>query len=150
MTQLYSTDEWLPLYKCEVRDIGQRLAVAAVGRGVESKAFDNLAFGWDRLTLTVMRAGQTLRTKLAIEPAATAAGIEIPEPIKLVGATVNARMIDVRKRNPESVAWSAQQWADCLHCSKSAVAESRTWKALKLVKANEQFHRAKPKDRRRK
>jgi hypothetical protein len=50
---------------------------------------------------------------------------------------VNSRMLAEYQKNPESLNWSADQWAAHLNCSKSSVVESKTWGSLKLLKANE-------------
>jgi hypothetical protein len=64
-------------------------------------------------------------------------------------ATVSARMIDAYQKDADKGGWSAQQWADHLNCSKTAVAESQAWKSLKLVKADQKLSKAKSVDKRR-
>jgi hypothetical protein len=47
-----------------------------------------------------------------------------------VQATVNARMVDMLMRRPESRQWSAREWATALQCGKSAVADTHCWEEL--------------------
>jgi hypothetical protein len=51
------------------------------------------------------------------------------------GKNINAQILAKIHADPESVAWSAQQWAEHLGCTKSTVAETKAWKeTLKVAK----------------
>lgn len=82
-----------------------------------------------------------LKPAIAGDPPKTPAGKK---------ATVNARMLDTMQKRPESMGWTARQWATHLKCSPASIANAHAWKSLGIVKVSEQLSRAKPKDRRRK
>jgi hypothetical protein len=51
-------------------------------------------------------------------------------------------MLGMLQRNPNSLYWSAQQWAVALECSKSTIAETPTWKTtIRAAKARERADR---------
>ena len=68
------------------------------------------------------------RALLPQAPASLTAGKKNKKP------TANERMRETLQANPESAAWSSQQWADHLNIGKSTVAETPMWKALQLDK----------------
>jgi hypothetical protein len=58
------------------------------------------------------------------------------------GKMINERMLARLQKEPESMLWSARQWADALGCSKSTIAETTTWKnTLQAIKAKERTER---------
>lgn len=54
---------------------------------------------------------------------------------------VNARMLETIQRDHEAVGWTARQWAEHLQCSKSAVTETKTWRAFKNDRTMEKAER---------
>ena len=72
----------------------------------------------------------------AVEEPAAAAGRTAP------AASVNAQVIDLLCRRPESGTWSARQIATALRCSKSAVAESDAFKKLGTAREMARLARA--------
>ena len=72
----------------------------------------------------------------AVEEPAAAAGRTAP------AASVNAQVIDLLCRRPESGTWSARQIATALRCSKSAVAESDAFKKLGTAREMARLERA--------
>ncbi len=58
------------------------------------------------------------------------------------GKRINEKMLGRIQREPDSLYWSAQQWADALGCSKSTIAETQTWKTtIRAAKARERAER---------
>jgi hypothetical protein len=52
------------------------------------------------------------------------------------GKRINERMLSMLQRKPESLYWSARQWADTLDCSTSTIGETPTWKrTIRAAKA---------------
>jgi hypothetical protein len=68
-----------------------------------------------------------LRLRLEADNPATD---ETPNPRSGARATVNARMMDIYSKNPESLGWSVQTWADKVGCVKSTIHGTQTWKWL--------------------
>src|SRR5262249_10327443 len=65
------------------------------------------------------------------------------------GKRINEQMLGRLQREPESLYWSAQQWADALGCSKSTIAETHTWKTtIRAAKARERAEREMRQERR--
>jgi len=64
-----------------------------------------------------------------------------PTKAKQKRLTVNERMGAVLLKRPESREWSAQQWADCLGCRKSTVADTLQWKALLAARVGARLER---------
>ena len=61
-------------------------------------------------------------------------------------ATVNQRMLDTLERDPESLNWPAQKWADALECSKSTVHGTPAWKRIQAARALQKADRANEND----
>jgi hypothetical protein len=58
------------------------------------------------------------------------------------GKLVNERMLATIKKDPGSISWSAQEWADHLKCGKATVVESQTWKdTVRAARAIEKAER---------
>ena len=58
------------------------------------------------------------------------------------GATVNARLVDLLQKDPDVATLSAQNLADKLGCSRTAVAETETWKKLKAARESARIEQA--------
>jgi hypothetical protein len=61
---------------------------------------------------------------------------------KALTASVNALVIDVLVRKPESSSWSARRFAVAIGCSKSAVADSDAFKKLETARELARLDRA--------
>jgi hypothetical protein len=60
------------------------------------------------------------------------------------GKHIDERMLAALRDKPESLYWSANQWKDHLHCSKSTVIDSKTWKqTCKPARERERLARGK-------
>lgn len=58
------------------------------------------------------------------------------------GKRINERILGKLQQYPDSLYWSAQQWADALGCSKSTIAETPTWKTtIRAARAMQQAER---------
>jgi len=59
------------------------------------------------------------------------------------GLTVSDRMIKEILANPDVRGWTARQWVAHLHCGKTTVIDSKTWKELKIHRETLKAERSK-------
>jgi hypothetical protein len=91
-----------------------------------------------------------LQVELAKAQGSTAESGGRSDSFEQTKTTVNSRMLDTVQKTPESVGWTVTQWEAHLGCSRGAIAKAPAWQSLKVVKAEQQLSKAKPKDRHRK
>ncbi len=100
---------------------------------------------FSRSDLAAVKLARWAELLRAMSPGAEPAAVE--EPTAAAGrtapaASVNAKVIDLLCRRPESGTWSARQIATALGCSKSAVAESDAFKKLGTAREMARLERA--------
>lgn len=100
------------------------------------------------------RGGQVIAAKLLEEAKAMARAAGASTDAELTGddatgesnprpkASVNARMLETIQKNPEAMGWTTTQWAKHLHCAKSTVADTKTWKDLAMGRDRARAERA--------
>lgn len=55
--------------------------------------------------------------------------------LRVVKASVNARMIDVLSKTPEAVGWSKTAWSKHLNCSRTAIQYAPAWEQIMASRA---------------
>ena len=86
-----------------------------------------------RLGLNTDNPGWPAGCSFSSPPAANGESATANSPVKPRGkASVNARMLETIRNDPDAMRWNSTKWAKQLHCAKSSVVGTQAWKDLTM------------------
>lgn len=104
----------------EVRRLVSQIAYFAANYGTDPNALPEIHLRVPLLNAAVMAGEQSAKHTPEVDSKPNGKG-----------KRVNEKMLAFLTKNPESLGWSAQDWADKFGCSKSTVHGTLAWKRVK-------------------
>lgn len=127
-----------------IRDLGteQAFKVAVWVAGLPAIGHEvNNEFADPHGESAVQKVRRLIQSRIRLLPGEFADGPEEPVKKNTKRATVDMRMTDAARKNPDAVGWSARKWARFLGCSVSTVHGTNTWKVLMNIRRDNKAKR---------